>query len=405
MKSARLSHSRLVLSGALVAAFYLMFALGIYTGLTRYVLGANDFYSRWQGARALLLRGENPYSDAVTREIQMGMSGRLALPGEDQVAFAYPLYVAFPVAPFVTLPYAFAQAFWMALLMLAIVGGAIALFRLYRAPRRPAILSMLLLSVLIFYPSVRGIFNGQVTILSFFFIAVALWAIDAQADVAAGILLALATIKPQPPILLLPIILVWAWRQGRTKIVASALIALCILVAVAMLLVPTWLMDFLQGLHQYAAYEPIGPPIQILGEMISPGAGFLFAVVFSLVLLGWLARQAALTLDSAWGAFQSTIGLTAIVSTWMAGRMGTPDQVLLLIPWSQWLAVRLRRGEYGWAGGAGLILLLLPWLVFLATLRGNAEDPNIALVLPVVSLGAFVWETRRADRSLTERAR
>ena len=81
----------LVLYGAL--------AFGIYNGLTRTTLGANDFYSRWVGARALFVQGKNPYSDEVTREIQLGMYGRLARPEEDQAAFAYPLFAAYAAAP------------------------------------------------------------------------------------------------------------------------------------------------------------------------------------------------------------------------------------------------------------------------------------------------------------------
>lgn len=47
-----------------------------------------DFYPRWVGARAVL-RGESPYSDAVTEDIQRGMFGRTLGPEEDQQRFAY----------------------------------------------------------------------------------------------------------------------------------------------------------------------------------------------------------------------------------------------------------------------------------------------------------------------------
>src|SRR5262245_57526620 len=76
----------------LVVILYVALAFGIYNGLTRQQLGANDFYSRWIGARALVLRGQNPYAAEVTQEIQIGMYGQLARPDQDQVAFAYPLY-------------------------------------------------------------------------------------------------------------------------------------------------------------------------------------------------------------------------------------------------------------------------------------------------------------------------
>ena len=60
----------------------------------------SDLYPRWLGARELLLRGRDPYSLAVTREIQAGYYGRPLDPSrpsdpKDQQAFAYPVYVVF----------------------------------------------------------------------------------------------------------------------------------------------------------------------------------------------------------------------------------------------------------------------------------------------------------------------
>src|SRR5215475_7348031 len=70
----------------------------------------SDLYPRWLGSRELLLHHRNPYSSEITREIQAGYYGRildLNRPGDpkDQQGFAYPAYVAFLLAPTVTLPF------------------------------------------------------------------------------------------------------------------------------------------------------------------------------------------------------------------------------------------------------------------------------------------------------------
>src|ERR1700683_3354014 len=70
----------------------------------------SDLYPRWLGARELLVHGRDPYSPAVTREIQTGFYGRplnSQNPSDptDQVAFAYPLYVAYLLTPTLTLPF------------------------------------------------------------------------------------------------------------------------------------------------------------------------------------------------------------------------------------------------------------------------------------------------------------
>jgi hypothetical protein len=62
------------------------------------------------GAREALLHNRDPYSAAVTREIQLGFYGRQIDPNnpsdpKDQVAFAYPLYVIFLFWPTTALPF------------------------------------------------------------------------------------------------------------------------------------------------------------------------------------------------------------------------------------------------------------------------------------------------------------
>src|SRR5579864_854725 len=69
----------------------------------------SDLYPRWLGSRELLLHAHDPYSKEVTRQIQAGYYGRPLDPSrpddpKDQQAFAYPVYVAFLLAPTVYLP-------------------------------------------------------------------------------------------------------------------------------------------------------------------------------------------------------------------------------------------------------------------------------------------------------------
>src|SRR6267378_4680826 len=83
----------------------------------------SDLYPRWLGARELLLHGRDPYGEEVTREIQAGYYGRpldSSRPEDpkDQQRFAYPVYVAFLLAPSIGLPFDVVQRgfFWLLLL-------------------------------------------------------------------------------------------------------------------------------------------------------------------------------------------------------------------------------------------------------------------------------------------------
>ncbi len=373
-----------VLAGALlILVLYLLLAYGIYNSLTSRMPGANDFYSRWYGARSLFLRGQNPYSLEVTQGIQMGMLGRLAAPGEDQVAFAYPLYAVFLVLPLVGLAYAQAQALWMAALLLSIIGGVLIILRFYRLRLPPRRLVLLMLGAVVFYPSARALLLGQFAIVSFLFLALACWAILAKRDTAAGLFLALATVKPQTAALLVPCIIGWACLRRRWRLATSGIASLGALTLLACLWLPNWPVEFLHAMSNYTGYIRVGAPVQTVLSMLlpsewaGPGAILLGGLLVLAAGVEWLH-----TSDDILPAFN----LTALITTWAAIRIGSSDQVLLLFPWMFWFATMWRQGQRLYTLLTGVALVVIPWIVFLTTLRGEAEDPIVTLVLPFLSL-------------------
>jgi hypothetical protein len=375
---------RSALAGALlVLVVYLLLAYGIYTSLTSRVLGANDFYSRWYGARAFFLKGQNPYSVEVTQGIQIGMMGRLATPEEDQVAFAYPLYVAFLVLPLVPLAYAQAQALWMAALILAVVASVLIILRSYGVRMTPSLFVLLIVGALFFYPSARAILLGQFAIVSFLFLALALWAILARHDVPAGIFLALATVKPQTAALLVPFIVGWALLRRRWHLAGSAIGTFVALTVLACLWVPDWPIEFLRGLFSYTGYIRVGAPVQTVlslvlpSELAGPGAVVLGLALVVIAGVEWLRAS-----DDIRPAFN----FTALVTTWTAIRIGSSDQVLLLFPFLFWLSSIWRSGNRVGTAFLGASLVVFPWAVFIATVRGDAEDPVVTIVLPILAL-------------------
>jgi len=100
-----------LLVGLLVGLLFALESVAVHAFFTARFPGGNDFYSRWAGARALLLEGRDPYSLDVTVEIQ-------AVIGVDPIqegkgGFAYPLYVLFLFWPLVYLPYDWTLAIWI----------------------------------------------------------------------------------------------------------------------------------------------------------------------------------------------------------------------------------------------------------------------------------------------------
>ena len=102
----------------LAAGLVLFLALDSYA---TYVLftsrypGANDFYARWQPLHAWLQTGQDPYSDAATRDTQIVLYGAPAGPNDSN--FYYPLYSAlFFGLPALISSYAWASAVWLTIL-------------------------------------------------------------------------------------------------------------------------------------------------------------------------------------------------------------------------------------------------------------------------------------------------
>jgi len=151
--------------------------------------------------------------------------------------------------------------------------------------------------------------------------------------------------------------------------------------------------DFVQAVRHYAEYAPVGPPAQTLVEMFAPRASSLaLTLALSSGLIVWMVWIVWRTRAVEWVRLQSALGFVAIVTTWTAGRIGTSDQVLLLIPWIYWLSGWVKRRQFGRALLAMLIGLALPWMIFLMTLQGNAEDVRVTIVLPLLALALYVWQ-------------
>lgn len=370
-------------------AVYLALVLGIYFGFSSRVVGANDFYPRWRGATALLLEGRTPYSEEVTRQIQREMYGRLARADEDQVAFAYPLYVAFMISPLVLMPYAWAQASWMALLIFAVIGGVLILSR--GVHLRPFGLGWLVLGVLISYPVVRGVFLGQFALASFGLVVLAMLSIKSERDYLAGVMLILATCKPQDVVLIVPLILLWAARARRWKIWIGASLSAILLVGLSMLLVPDWPAQFYRAVTLYPTYAPIGPPLENLLRLFVPASfastAFAISGLGMLLIMLWFWWRDR---GKSWDDLRETFDFTALVTTLVAIRIGTPDQVFLLLPWQSWIREWRADGKYLRIGAAASLLIVLPWLVFLSSLQGIAEDPRVTILLPMLTLVTFV---------------
>lgn len=357
--------------------------------------GHNDFLSRWEGARSFWREGLNPYGAEASLNIQQRIYGREALPDEDPGLFAYPFFTVFVIWPLVYLSYAWASAVWMVLLEVCLVAALLMLLDLYGWRPRPLTLAGLLITTLLCYFPARGLILGQPGLLVYFLEVLTLWALARRQDRAAGVALALSTIKPQMGFLLVPFLLLWGWRARRWQFVSAFGVAGAILLLASFALQPSWLADWIDQLQQYPSYTAIGAPVWIITRHLVDLGPVVEGVVTATLYVVLLAAWTAVLVAGRGERMEWTVMLTLTVTHLAAVRTATPHFVVFSMPlvfYLQHLA-RTRRGRY-WLAAVLALLVILPWVQFLLTVEGKFEDASMYLPVPIGML-LLLWLTRR----------
>ncbi|PYV60679.1 MAG: hypothetical protein DMG98_01190 [Acidobacteria bacterium] len=257
----------------------------------------SDLYPSWLAARELLLRNRDPYSPEITVEIQTGYYGRpidAARPNDptNQQAFAYPVYVAFLLAPSVKLPFSEVQVLFRWLL--AGLTAISLLLWLHVIGLRLSWVPATVVVVLVFgtFPVVQGIKLQQLSLMVAALIAGSTFFLVKGRLTLAGILLALAMIKPQLTVLLAAWLMLWAFSRLylRWKFAAAFVLTLAALMGAGELLLPGWIHEFYVAVLAYRKYAV---SLSLLGELTTPTLGLLLTVAALSItaIICWNARN------------------------------------------------------------------------------------------------------------------
>jgi len=353
--------------------------------------GANDFAARWSNGCALIWSGENPYSDQASLQTQKLIYGRPALPGEDLVAFSYPIYALYFFWPLCCVqPWPLVQAIWMTLMLYGVLAGTLLMMRVNRWKPLPWLLFLTLAWTVFNYPHARAVLLGQMATIVFVAVGLALLALQKEADFWAGVALAAATIKPQVAFLLLFWLLWWSAWQRRWRVWWGFGLALALMGGVGLLLVPTWPADFYRHVLNYdnVAAGPYHSLIWMvvrhtlgLGLTVEVLATSLFVVY---LLWEWWRGRRASSEELLW-----VTGLTLNLTNFISLRVATTAYTLLLLPLFQLFRLGQRRVPKKAAGiivGVEGFLLLAQWMIFLFTVEDRFETAPVYLLLPIVLL-------------------
>jgi len=305
----------------------------------------SDLYPRWLGARELLLHHRDPYGADITRESQTGYYGRPLDPArpsdpKDQQGFAYPVYVVLLLAPTVTLQFSTVHRlfFW---LFVALTTVSVPLWmRALRWRVSKATLLVWVLLTLSCFPAIQALKLQQLTLLVAALVAASMSALVRSHFVLAGILLAVASIKPQLVFLLVLWLCIWAlgdWRERRL-VVASYAIGMVVLIISGEVLLPGWIPRFYVAVRNYNAYTGGG---NLLTDLL-PG---LVAQVTSVILIAVALIFAYRTRHARQNTSVFQWSLCLSVTTTLLIIRYSPYNLVLLLPGVMML---LRAGRQLW---------------------------------------------------------
>jgi len=402
------------------AGLALLLALVAYTAIFHdafaiRALGANDFFSRWAGARLYFTRGWNPYGEQTSLWIQNAVWGHPARPDEDPSLFAYPFYTVFLVAPYaLTSDYSWAQAAWQVTLQ-AVVMATLALLLMYHRWRpTPLMLGALVLWMIVFYPSARSILLGQIGVVVFALTVLAVWLLfrnensSAARDTWAGALLAISTVKPQMQFLIIPFILLWALRERRWWAIGSFAAVIAILVGLSFALLLTWLTEWIGQVSNYPAYTPPAVLFILTHEIIplGPAADVVERVLDVLLIAYLLWEWWPIFIRRDDSHLDWTLGLTLVITHLVAPRTATTHFIVfvfaLIALFRDWSKIPAVGGRI--VLGVMFVLAVGMWWLFFATLVGRQESDLVHVPLPLIMLALLLFSRNWQAASQPEAA-
>ncbi|MFZ0684358.1 MAG: glycosyltransferase family 87 protein [Terriglobales bacterium] len=327
----------------------------------------SDLYPRWLGARELLWHHRNPYSPEMTRDIQRGFYGRPLdasnrFDPKDPEAFAYPVYVVFLLAPLLPFPFdAVRPVFYAGLVLLTLASVPLWMGAL-NVRLRPWATVLASLATMSSFAVLDGLHLEQITLLVVFLLAASAAALARGRLALAGVLMALATVKPQLALLVVVFLGLWMlgdWR-GRKGFALGFGGTMAALLLGSELVLPGWLQLWRQAAREYVSFHRPSLLVNLLGERITMVAAAV--AIFLCLALFWNFRKEM----PGSGRFNFALAAALTATTLLLPNAGRSYyNQSLLIPACLWLFVS------GWTLSERNGLTRLLWRIAFTLLVGQ----------------------------------
>jgi Glycosyltransferase family 87 len=282
----------------------------------------NDLYPVWLTSRRWIREGLDPYSQELTREIQVGLFGRPldgqypTDPPNDYRTYAYPTFTNLLFWPLSEVPFHAMRIVWTGILALLLGVTVIFWTRALSWQVNVAGLAVIILLVVCSYPELEGLYAGQLGLWVGFLLAASLLALVRGRLLLAGIAMALTAIKPQMTLLAMFYLLLWStqnWRE-RWRFTVGFAATLFLLIAASLAIWSHWIQSWVGVIRSYPSYST--PPLarEVLGSNLrSHGGSLIIALLLiAAALLAWGERKAVAGSQRFWFTLSLLLAITAV---------------------------------------------------------------------------------------------
>jgi Glycosyltransferase family 87 len=328
-RSACLTLAMAVVGAASMAYYH----IGLFMPRVRYVAAefhlageysfGNDFYPIWLTSRRWIHQHLDPYSPALTREIQVGLFGRPldpqhipTDPPSEYRTFAYPAFTDLLFWPISVVPFHILRVAWCAVQLILLAATVVFWTRTLAWELSGIGLIIVGLLTICNYQELEGLYAGQLGLFVGFLLAASLLALMRGRPYIAGMCMALATIKPQMVLLVILYLIFWSvsdWRNRKGFSVAFFATMSALIVA-SLVVWPHWIQSWVSTIRGYPQYWM--PPLasKILGDTLGSriGGAVILALLIIAVAIAWRGRRATAGSYEFWLTFSSLVALTTI---------------------------------------------------------------------------------------------
>jgi hypothetical protein len=341
-------------------------ALGCYA-LPQKIISV-DFVCYFSAAR-LSASGKSPYDLAGQTAVQRELGWDRETSGfgvYDCLPYFYPPWFALACVPLLPLGYSAAKVvFFFLNIELALLTGYLLRDTVRGVPRW---LPLVLVSLLCF--TLVAALLGQTALLILFLVVLAWKLLDGGRDRAAGVVLALLTIKPQLTAVLLLGVLLWAMRQRRWGAVGAFLLTAAVLAGGCLALVPSWPVEMLNAPRQTPPptehYPWIGNTWFLLLRAVGAQGWGLWLAYLALAV-PFLVAVVRAALDRT-RPLADVVGAGVLAAFFVAPYARHYDFPVLVVP----CLLLAARGARGTGAALALLLTLVPYVQFAVLARVKA---------------------------------